>query len=86
MDAKVRNKKIAVIGCGIGGLGAAYTLSRAPAVSLTLYEARSQLGGHANTVEVTSGGVTHPIDTGFLVYNENTYPNLCGMFEVCSLP
>jgi hypothetical protein len=72
-----------VIGCGVAGLGAAYTLTRAPGTHVTLYEARAVLGGHANTVDVPlPDGSVLPVDTGFLVYNENTYPNLCGLFEV----
>jgi len=69
--------RVAVIGAGAGGLAAAYGLRRH--ARLTLYEASSQLGGHANTVMVGD----MPVDTGFLVYNENTYPNLIGLFEVC---
>ena len=76
-------RKVAVIGCGVAGLGAAYTLSRTPGTVVTLYESRDVLGGHANTVDVPmAGGSVLPVDTGFLVYNENTYPNLCGLFEV----
>jgi hypothetical protein len=67
----------------VAGLGAAYTLTRAPGTHVTLYEARAVLGGHANTVDVRlPSGAALPVDTGFLVYNENTYPNLCGLFEV----
>ena len=74
-----------MIGCGVAGLGAAYTLTRAPGTHVTLYEARAVLGGHANTVDVRlPSGAALPVDTGFLVYNENTYPNLCGLFEVRS--
>ena len=69
--------RVAGIGAGAGGLAAAYGLRRH--ARLTLYEASSQLGGHANTVMVGD----MPVDTGFLVYNENTYPNLIGLFEVC---
>ena len=72
--------RVAIVGCGAGGLAAAYGL-RQHAV-LTLYEAGTQLGGHANTVMV--GDL--PVDTGFLVYNENTYPNLIGLFEVRGRP
>lgn len=45
-------KNVAVIGCGVAGLGAAWLASRDPSVRITLYEARSKLGGHANTVTV----------------------------------
>jgi uncharacterized protein len=71
--------KIAVIGSGISGLSAAWLLSSAHQV--TLFEANAYLGGHTNTVDVTIDGITHPVDTGFLVYNDRTYPNLIALFE-----
>ena len=76
-------RKIAIIGSGITGLGAAHALNGTAEV--TLFEAGSYFGGHANTVDVTlptpHGERTHGIDTGFLVYNERTYPNLIALFE-----
>ena len=66
--------KIAVIGSGITGLSAAHALHGQ--ADLTLFEAGSHFGGHANTVDVTLDGVTHGVDTGFLVFNERTYPGL----------
>lgn len=76
-------RKIAIIGSGITGLGAAHALSGVAEV--TLFEAGRYFGGHANTVDVTlptpHGERTHGIDTGFLVYNERTYPNLIALFE-----
>ncbi|NNF97606.1 MAG: NAD(P)-binding protein, partial [Halobacteria archaeon] len=66
--------KIAVIGSGISGLSAAWLLHQKHQV--TLYEAAGYLGGHTNTVDVTLDGVTYPVDTGFLVHNDLTYPNL----------
>lgn len=71
--------RIAIVGSGISGLAAARMLSRGHAV--TLFEAASRLGGHANTVDVTLDGLTHPVDTGFLVYNRATYPGLVRLFE-----
>jgi len=71
--------KIAVIGSGIAGLSCAWHLSRKHAV--TLYEADARLGGHSNTVDVTVDGIAHPVDTGFLVFNERTYPNLIELFR-----
>lgn len=76
--------RIAVVGAGISGLAAALRLSEAHRV--TLFEAGSHLGGHANTVDVTLDGQTHPVDTGFLVYNERTYPNLIRLFEELEVP
>ncbi|PMS14478.1 NAD/FAD-binding protein [Trinickia dabaoshanensis] len=71
--------KVAVIGAGISGLAAGWLLSRRHDV--TLFEAGERLGGHTNTVDVEMDGVTHPVDTGFLVFNERTYPNLIGLFD-----
>ena len=70
--------KIAIIGSGISGLAVAHALrGRA---QITLFEAGGYFGGHTHTVDVTlptlNGPVTHGVDTGFLVFNERTYPNL----------
>jgi predicted NAD/FAD-binding protein len=74
--------RVAVVGSGIAGLGAAYRL--APHCDVTVFEADSRPGGHANTVDVTlpglDGDVTHGVDTGFLVFNERTYPRLIALF------
>jgi predicted NAD/FAD-binding protein len=70
--------RIAVVGAGIAGLSAAWLLSQRHRV--TLYEAAPRLGGHAHTMDVTVDGVTHPVDTGFLVFNHPTYPNLTALF------
>ena len=75
-------KRIAVIGSGISGLSAAYHLRNQ--ADVTLFEAGSYFGGHTHTVDVTlpspRGMVTHGVDTGFLVFNERTYPGLIGLF------
>jgi len=69
---------VAVIGSGISGLAVAHGLARDAAV--TLFEAGDYFGGHTHTVDVTLDGVTHGVDTGFLVLNERTYPNLLRLF------
>ena len=76
--------KVAIIGSGISGLGAAHALSGY--ADITLLEAGSYFGGHTNTVDVTlpdvqGRSITHGVDTGFLVFNERTYPRLIKLFE-----
>jgi predicted NAD/FAD-binding protein len=74
--------KVAIIGGGISGLACAYTLARSgAAVEVTLFEANGYVGGHTNTVDVTLDGMTHGVDTGFLVFNHRTYPNLVRLFD-----
>lgn len=71
-------KHIAVIGSGISGLAAAYFLSRRHRV--TLFERADRLGGHTSTVVVDGGSGPIALDTGFLVHNDRTYPNLVRLF------
>ena len=71
--------KIAVIGAGISGLTAAYRLSRQHDVEL--FEANDYLGGHTNTVDVELEGEHHAIDTGFVVFNDRTYPSFVAMLD-----
>jgi predicted NAD/FAD-binding protein len=71
--------RIAVVGAGIAGLAAARSLV-ALGSPVTLFEAEARFGGHARTVDVTLEGLTHGVDTGFLVYNETTYPRLTRLF------
>jgi uncharacterized protein len=77
MSTSVR-RRVAVVGSGISGLAAAYRL--ASEARVTLFEAGAHFGGHAHTVDVTLDGVTHGVDTGFLVFNHRTYPNLVRLF------
>ena len=67
-------KKIAIIGSGCAGLGAAYALSRTNH-EVHIFEKQSALGGHTNTQTWTKQGRTTPVDTGFIVMNTATYPN-----------
>jgi len=66
-------KKIAIIGSGISGLTAGFLLHRLH--DITLFEAAPALGGHTATVDVTQGGRNYAVDTGFIVFNDRTYPN-----------
>ena len=73
-------QRVAVIGSGIAGLGAAWLLSRRHAVML--FEQNGYLGGHSNTVEVPGEhGAAVAVDTGFIVYNALNYPNLVHLFD-----
>ena len=71
--------KIAIIGTGVAGLGAAHFLH--PHHDLTLFEQNDYTGGHTNTITVDEAGRPVPIDTGFMVFNHATYPNLVRLFE-----
>ncbi|MDB5491633.1 MAG: flavin-containing amine oxidase [Micavibrio sp.] len=71
--------KIAIIGTGISGLGAAYLLQGRH--DITLYEPNSYIGGHSRTIEVANGRSTVPVDTGFIVFNHRNYPHLTGLFR-----
>ncbi len=70
---------IGIVGSGIAGLSCAWLLSRRHRV--TVYEASARLGGHSCTVEVPHAGGALPVDMGFIVYNEPTYPNLTALFR-----
>ncbi|MES1990820.1 MAG: FAD-dependent oxidoreductase [Pseudomonadota bacterium] len=81
--------KVAVIGSGISGLAAAHRLRRQAHV--TLFEAGHYFGGHTHTVDVSlpdarSQTVTHGVDTGFLVFNERTYPGLIALLDELQVP
>lgn len=73
--------RIAVVGAGIAGLSAAWLLHRS-GHHVVLYEANDYAGGHSNTVDVCLQGVAAPVDTGFLVHNDRTYPNLTRLFRL----
>ena len=76
--------RIAVIGSGIAGLGAAWALDEA--YDVVVYEADDRAGGHAHTVDVADEGGPVAVDTGFIVYNEPNYPNLTRLFETLQVP
>ncbi len=71
--------RVAVVGSGVAGLTAAHVLARRAQV--TLYEADSRLGGHADTHVVNTPDGAIAVDTGFIVHNERTYPNLLRLFD-----
>jgi len=74
--------KLAIVGSGISGLAVAHTLQHQ--ADITVFEAGDYFGGHTHTVDITlptpQGRVTYGVDTGFLVFNERTYPNLIKLF------
>lgn len=77
--------RVAIVGGGIAGLGAAHAL--ADTCDVELFEASDWLGGHANTRTVTdSSGAARDVDTGFIVYNERTYPELIRLFDQLDVP
>lgn len=77
-------KRIAIIGSGISGLGCAWLLHRD--FDITVLEADDRVGGHSHTVTVDEQGRSLPIDTGFMVFNRVTYPNLVRLFEALDVP
>ena len=80
--------RIAIIGSGVSGLAAAHGLQGR--ANITLFESASYFGGHTHTVDITlptpNGPITHGVDTGFLVFNERTYPQLIKLFAELGVP
>jgi predicted NAD/FAD-binding protein len=76
--------KIAVVGSGIAGLGAAWALSASHDV--TLIEAEPRVGGHSRTLDVNVNGNPVSVDTGFIVFNERNYPNLTNLLSTLAVP
>jgi hypothetical protein len=83
-DRQKSRLKVAVIGTGISGMSAAWLLSDQHDV--TVYERCERIGGHSHTVDVSNGNASIPVDTGFIVYNETTYPNLTALFAHLDVP
>jgi predicted NAD/FAD-binding protein len=79
-----RRLNIAIVGTGISGLSAAWLLSQRHDV--TVFEAADRVGGHSNTVDFDSTAGSISVDTGFIVYNEVTYPNLTALFRTLDVP
>lgn len=77
-------EKLAIIGTGIAGMGAAYFLK--DKFELTVFEKNNYVGGHTNTVTVNEEGKDIFIDTGFMVFNKVTYPNLTKLFDKLNVP
>jgi predicted NAD/FAD-binding protein len=76
--------KVAIVGTGISGLSAAWLLSRRH--DITVYERSDRVGGHSNTVVAPVAGQSIAVDTGFIVYNRRTYPNLTALFGFLGVP
>lgn len=76
--------KIAIIGTGISGLGAAYLLN--PHHDITVYEKNDYLGGHSRTIDITANSKSIAVDTGFIVFNYRNYPHLTKLFERLQVP
>jgi len=76
--------RIAIIGTGIAGLSAAWLLNQRH--DITVYEADDRIGGHSNTVDAPIGDRSIPVDTGFIVFNDRTYPNLNALFAALEVP
>jgi len=77
-------EKVAIIGTGIAGMGCGHFLHKK--YDLTFFEEADYIGGHTNTVIVEENGKPVYIDTGFMVFNYHTYPNLCALFEEIKAP
>jgi predicted NAD/FAD-binding protein len=77
-------EKLAIIGTGIAGMGCGHLLHQK--YELTFFEQNDYIGGHTNTVTIDEDGKPVYIDTGFMVFNYATYPNLCKLFEEIKAP
>lgn len=76
--------KLAIIGTGVAGMGCAHFLRHE--FDVTLFEQNAHVGGHSNTVTVSEGGRELPVDTGFMVFNQVTYPHLTRLFRELDVP
>ena len=76
--------KIGIIGSGISGLTAAYYLCREHQIEV--FEANGYIGGHTNTIDVERNGTRYAVDTGFIVFNDRTYPGFCQLMDEIGVP
>ncbi|HEY4874321.1 MAG TPA: FAD-dependent oxidoreductase, partial [Puia sp.] len=77
-------EKLAIIGTGIAGMGCAHLLQNK--FELTIFEQNNYIGGHTNTISVYEDEKPVYVDTGFMVFNFETYPNLCNLFKEINAP
>lgn len=77
-------KKVAIVGTGMAGMSAAYFLR--DQFDITVFEKNDYIGGHTNTVYVEEDNQKKPIDSGFIVFNEVTYPNMIKLFKELEVP
>ncbi|MGO3769420.1 MAG: FAD-dependent oxidoreductase, partial [Vreelandella alkaliphila] len=82
--SNMASQRIAIIGSGISGMAAGWYLSSQHEV--TLFEADGRLGGHTATMDVEVGGQSYAIDTGFIVFNDWTYPHFQRLLETLEVP
>lgn len=83
-NGKIKMEKLAIIGTGIAGMGCAHFLHKK--YDLTIFEQNDYVGGHTNTITVDEDGKPVNMDTGFMVFNFETYPQLCKLFKEIKAP
>ena len=82
-ENRERRPRIAIVGTGISGLSAAWLLHKS--ADITVYEQSQRIGGHTHTADLETIDGAIPVDMGFIVYNEQTYPNLTALFAHLSV-
>jgi len=83
MNNASKKLKIAIIGSGISGLTSAYILNKKH--DITIYEKNDYIGGHTHTHEIPENNTSFNVDSGFIVYNENTYPNFIRLLDLLNV-
>lgn len=83
MNNAAKKLKIAIIGSGISGLTSAYILNKKH--DITIYEKNDYIGGHTHTHKIPENNTTFNVDSGFIVYNENTYPNFIRLLDLLNV-